>query len=489
MMSFISAKSGFSRILSVILPISMVLSSVAHAQRGGGLSILRDAEIEKTIRDFSEPLFEAAELTPDSVDTYLVNDNTLNAFVAGGQNIFIHTGLIIEATDYNQLVGVIAHETGHITGGHISRFSDGLKGATAMTILGTILGAAAIAAGSGDAGMALMMGGQHLGQRSYLKYSRTQESAADQAGLTILEKTHQSGEGLITFLDYLGDQELLSSYQQDPYARTHPVSIERISKLQQRVTSSPWYKAPPDPVAEYKFRRMQAKLFGYLKPGQTTLNKYPLSDQSVFAKYARAFAYHKLHQVREAIGEINSLIEAYPKDPYFHETKGQILFENGFVREASDAYRLAVKYLPNNALIRVTFAQALLGTEDDSLVSEALESLEFALARDPNNYFAWLQASVAYHRKGNEAMTRYATAERFLLAGDVRGAMVNAKFAMDSLPKNSSEWIRAQDILVITQSNLSDEAQKKLPPLPEDKPDQDNQFRQTSARSALLKGY
>ncbi|TPD62968.1 hypothetical protein FIV46_02490 [Emcibacter nanhaiensis] len=475
MMSFLAANNGLVRTLAVILPLSMIFTSVAQAQRGGGLSILRDAEIEHTIRDFAEPLFEAADLTPDSVDTYIVNDKSLNAFVAGGQNIFIHTGLIIEAKNYNELVGVLAHETGHITGGHITRFSDGLKGATAMTILGTLLGAAAIAAGSGDAGMALMLGGQHLGTRSYLKYSRTQESAADQAGLTILEKTHQSGEGLISFLDYLGDQELLSSYQQDPYARTHPVSIERISKLRQRVTSSPWYKAPPDPVMEYKFKRMQAKLFGYLKPGMTTLNKYPQSDQSVYARYARAFAYHKLHQVPEALREINSLIEELPKDPYFYETKGQILFENGFVREAGDAYRQAVKYLPSNPLIRVSFAQALLNTEDDALVDEALDSLKYALAKDPNNYFAWLQASIAYHRKGNEAMTRYASAERFLLAGDVRGAMVNAKFAMDNLPKNSTEWIRAQDILVTTQSNLSPNAQEKLPPLPDKKPDNDDQ--------------
>ncbi|WP_417318145.1 M48 family metalloprotease [Emcibacter sp.] len=475
MMFSLLAKSGLARALALILPLSMILGPVAQAQRGGGLSILRDAEIEKTIRDFSEPLFIAADLSPASVDTYIVNDRTLNAFVAGGQNIFIHTGLILESSDYNQLVGVIAHETGHITGGHISRFSDGLKGATAMTILGTLLGAAAIAAGSGDAGMALMMGGQHLGTRSFLKYSRTQESAADQAGLTFLEKTQQSGEGLITFLDYLGDQELLSSYQQDPYARTHPVSIERISKLRERVTTSAWYKAPPDPLMEYKFLRMQAKLFGYLKPGETTLNKYPESDRSVYARYARAFAYHKLHQVPEAIGEVNSLISEYPKDPYFYETKGQILFENGFVREASDAYRMAVKYLPGNPLIRVSFAQALLGTEDDSLVDEALDSLKVALARDPANYFGWLQASTAWHRKGNEAMTRYASAERFLLAGDVRGAMVNAKFAMDKLPKGSSEWIRAQDILVTTQSNLSDKAREKLPPIPEEKPDQKNE--------------
>ena len=432
------------------------------ARKGGGLAILRDAEIERTIRHMAEPILKAAELDKNSVSTYLINDDSLNAFVAGGQNIFFHSGLLIQAKDANQVIGVIAHETGHITGGHLSRFSDGIQSATVMTLLGAILGAAAIAAGSGDAGMALILGGQQIGTRTFLKYSRTQESAADQAGLTFLEKTGQSGIGLIDFLDYLGDQELMTARYRDPYAGTHPVSGQRISKLRDRVENSPYYKTKTPVALENEFKRLQAKLYGYLKPPYATLNKYPEKDQSLYGKYARSFAFHKQHEMKKAIKELDELLIDNPKDPYFWETKGQILFENGFVKESITPYRNAVKNLPDEPLIRVSLAQSLIATEDNQYLDEALLNLEYAISRDPHNSFAWHQASVAYHRKENAAMTYYATAERFLLVGNLRGAMINAKHAVESLPKDIPQWVRAQDILVVTESNMSDKSREKL---------------------------
>ncbi len=450
-----------SQLLCLALIFTLGMTDYSHARKGGGLSILRDAEIERIIRHMSEPIFKAADLDNESVHTYLINDNTLNAFVAGGQNIFLHSGLLLSANDANQVIGVIAHETGHITGGHLSRFSDGIQSATVMTLIGAILGAAAIAAGSGDAGMALILGGQQVGTRTFLKYSRTQESAADQAGLTFLEKSGQSGEGLIEFLEFLGDQELMSERYRDPYASTHPVGSLRISKLRERVESSPYYKVETPKAIAHEFKRLQAKLYGYLKPEYATLNKYPVSDQSLYARYARAFAYHKKHKVAEALAELDQLLAQNPRDPFFWETKGQILFENGRIEESITPYRNAVKYLPDEPLIRVSLAQSLIATENNQYLEEALTHLEYALSRDAHNSFAWHQASVAYHRAENEAMTYYATAERFLLVGNLRGAMINAKHAVDQLPKNSPQWMRAQDILVITESNMSDKERKK----------------------------
>ena len=453
--------------LCVAMVFTMAFSDYSYAKKRGGLSLLRDAEIERTIRRMSEPIFQAAGLDNDSVSTYLINDDSLNAFVAGGQNIFLHSGLLIQSKNANQVIGVIAHETGHITGGHLSRFSDGIKSATVMTLIGAILGAAAIAAGSGDAGMALILGGQHVGTRTFLKYSRTQESAADQAGLTFLEKTGQSGVGLIDFLDYLGDQELMTARYRDPYAGTHPVTGLRISKLRERVETSPHFKAETDPAIEHDFRRLQAKLYGYLKPAYATLNKYTKKDQSLYARYARSFAYNKQHDVDKAIQEIDKLITEYPSDPFFQETKGQILFENGLIKQSIAPYRKAVDNLPDSPLIRISLAQSLIATEDDQYLDEALTHLEYALSRDPKNSFAWRQASVAYHRKDNAAMTYYATAERFLLVGNQQGAMINARHAVDTLVKNTPQWIRAQDILVVTSSNMSDKERKKQKKKPE----------------------
>lgn len=303
-----------TRTLCLSLSSMMIFTGTAHAQ---GLNILRDAEIEQTIRHMSVPLFEAAELDPGAVSTYLIGDKTLNAFVAGGQNIFLHSGLLLAADNANQVIGVIAHETGHITGGHATRFSDRMKGAGTMTLLGMILGAAAIAAGSGDAGMALILGGQEAGRRTFLKYNRIQESEADQAGITLLEKSDQSGVGLLEFLDHLGDQELLSERLQDPYARSHPLSTERIAHLRERVEKSAFLNKKTPPALEMEFKRLQAKLFGYLKAPYATLSKYPVKDRSVSARYARTFAYHKKHEVKKALAEINSLIAEYPTDPFF----------------------------------------------------------------------------------------------------------------------------------------------------------------------------
>lgn len=449
------------KILCFSLAGLLTIADYSHAKKGGGLNFLRDEEIERTIRHMSEPIFIAAELEPDAVSSYLINDNTLNAFVAGGQNVFLHTGLLLAADHANQVIGVIAHETGHITGGHNTRFSDATKSATMSTLIGAILGAAAIAAGSGDAGMALILGGQQVGMRSFLKYSRTQESSTDQAALVFLNKSRQSGKGLLEFFNHLGAQDLVSIRYRDPYARTHPISIDRIAKLREEVEASPYYYAKTSEALEHQFQRLKAKLYGYLKPPYATLNKYPANDQSVYARYARSFAYHKKHDFDSALREIDSLISEYPEDPYFWETKGQILFENGKIKESILPYQNAVRFLPETSLIRVSLAQSMIATEENKYLPEALRHLEFALSRDQQNAFAWRQASVAYHRSQNEAMTRYASAERFLLIGNLGAAMFNAKKAVDLLPKKTPKWYRAQDILTITRSNMSDKDRKR----------------------------
>lgn len=454
------AKRYLSKILVAILIYSFTLSTVSYAQ-GRSLSILRDAEIEQIIRDITEPIFEAAELDKDAVDTYLLNDNSINAFVMGGQNVFLNSGLLLTAENVNQVIGVVAHETGHISGGHLSRFSEGMSQMASYSLMGLLLGAVAIAAGSADAGMALMMGGQQIGYRSLLRFSRTQESSADQAALNFLEKTGQSGRGLIEFFDILGDQELVPEKYQDPYARTHPMNSTRIERIRDRVQESPHYDSPTDPELEEKFLRLQAKLFGYLKPLHATLVKYPHKDKTVNARYARTFAYQQSHKIDEALQEINGLITEFPENPFFHETKAQILYENGHVVESLTPYQKAVEYLPSSTLLRMSYAQSLISTDDDQYLEEAIIQLETALAAEPDNSFGWKQASIAYHRVDNEAMTHYSTAQHFMLSGDIRAAMINAKKAADLLPKESPLWFKANDILVITQSNLPDDQRKR----------------------------
>lgn len=458
-MNITRIKKILSKTFVVILITSFTHANIASAQ-GRGISLLRDAEIEQIIRDLTEPLFEAAELDKDAVATYLLNDNSINAFVMGGQNVFINSGLLLKAENANQVIGVIAHETGHITGGHLSRFSEGMSQMTSYSLMGMLLGVAAMAAGSADAGMALMMGGQQIGYRTLLRFSRTQESSADQAGLSLLEKTGQSGQGLIEFFEILGDQELVPEKYRDPYASTHPFNTTRIERIRDRVQESPFYETKTDPELEAKFQLLQAKLFGYLKPLHATLVKYPVGDNSLVARYARTFAYQQSKNINDALAEINGLIDDYPENPFFYETKGQILFENGDVEQSIDPYLKAVEYLPHSPLLRFSLANSLISTEQDKYLDSAIENLEIALNDDPSNSFGWRQASVAYHRLDNEAMTHYATAQHFLLSGNVRGAMINAKKATDLLPKDSPKWVKAQDIMMTTQSNMSDQARE-----------------------------
>ncbi|HPF47452.1 MAG: M48 family metallopeptidase [Alphaproteobacteria bacterium] len=446
-------KGVLHRLFVVTLIYSFTMTNITFAKERG-LSILRDAEIEQIIRDITEPIFKAADLEPNAVETYLLDDSSINAFVMGGQNVFINSGLLLAAQNTNQVIGVIAHETGHIKGGHLSRFSEGMSQMTAYSLMGLLLGVAAMAAGSADAGMAIMMGGQQVGYRTLLRFSRTQESSADQSALTILDKMGQSGKGLIEFFEILGDQDLVPERYQDPYASTHPLTSDRIERVEERVKASPFYDVKTDPELEKEFLRLQAKLYGYIKPLQATLVKYPLSDQSVNARYARTFGYQRSKQIKLALAEIDSLINEFPDNPYFQETKGQILFEDGRVEESLEPYKKAVENLPSSTLIRMSYARSLISTENDTYLDEAISNLEIVLREEPNDSFSWKEASIAYHRKNDEAMTHYSTAQHFLLTGNIRGAMINAKKAVDLLPKNSPNWFKAQDIMMASQTNM-----------------------------------
>ncbi len=437
--------------ISLVVP--SLAPTVALASRDTP-TIIRDAELEYTIRMISTPIFLAADLKDEAVHTYVVRDRSLNAFVAGGQNVFVNTGLIMAADNVNELVGVIAHETGHISGGHLARFHDGLKGASALSILGMILGAAAIAAGGGEAGMAVLMGSQEAAMRSVLAYSRNQEASADQAGLRFLEISQQSGRGLVSFFEKLGDQELLYSTNQDPYVRSHPLTRDRINALSNQVEQSVYKDAPNPDGFDEMFKRMKAKLWGYLQPPTSTLTNYPPSDQSLYARYARAYAYNQMHELDKAVAEADSLIKEFPNDPYFHELKGFVLFESGRHADSIEPYRNAIKLAPEEPLILTQYAQSLIATEDSAFNDEAKAVLEKANRLDRESPFAWHQLSIAYDRAGDMGMARLASAERFILVGRMMEAGMQARAAVKELPAGTPSWMRAQDIMVTAEAAM-----------------------------------
>lgn len=424
----------------------MILLILREPAQARSFSFIRDAEIEDTIRLFGAPLFAAAGLEPSAVRVYLVKDPSLNAFVAGGQKIFINTGLLIASDNANQVIGVIAHETGHITGGHLARAQDALRDASAQSIMAFVLGAAAAAAGQGGAGQAIIAGGTQLAQRSFLKYSRVQESSADQAALTMLERTGQSANGMLVFFDKLGDQEALLSASQDPYVRTHPLTRDRVDTIRAHVARSANSNVPERPEFVVRHNRMRAKLIAFLRSPTTTFRKYPANDHSLWGRYARSIARHKKRETDKALALIEGLLAEHPMDPYFHEFHGQILLESGNAEAAVAPYERAVALRPNEVLLRIGLGQAQVSVENDRHIKAAVENMRRAVQLAPGNPSAWRWLGMAHGRLGNIGLAALATAERYLLTGKFRDAGGQAARAERALAKGTPGWLRAQDL-------------------------------------------
>jgi len=447
-----------SRLLALIAACSLVAQPVA-AQ-----SVLRDAETERLLSDMAAPLVEAAGLQPGNVDIILLSDPSINAFVAGGQAIYIHSGLIEAADTANEVQGVIAHELGHITGGHVIRYGEGVKQASNISILSMLLGVAAAVAGAGDAAMGVLMAGQRAALGKFLAFSRVQESSADAAGVEYLSKAGISGRGSLSFFKKLQNQEFRYGYSQDDdqaFVRTHPLSGDRIATLSKDYEADPAWNKPDDPVLQARFVRIKAKLAGYIDEPAATFRDYPPSDQSVAAHYARAYAYHKQAHMDLAVAETDALLAQDPDDPYFLELKGQVLLESGKPADAIAPLRRATELTGNEPLIASTFGHALIATEDKAHFDEAARVLKAAVARDRYNPFAWYQLGVIYAAQGDMPRAYLASAEQQAMSGRYADALRSAQAAEVGLEKGTPDWIRAQDIGLQARAALEELRDKK----------------------------
>jgi predicted Zn-dependent protease len=416
------------------------------------MRLIRDAEVESIIRAYATPLFQAAGLSPQAIDVYLVNDSGLNAFVLPGLDMFIHTGLLTRAETPLQVIGVIAHETGHLAAGHTATRGESLRRASQTAFASYVLGlAAAIASGRPELGHAVIAGGQDIALKGLLSYTRGQESAADQAAVRLLNGTGQSPRGLLEFLRILGGQEVLLSSNQDPYLRSHPLTQDRISYLQDQVQRSPHGQAQAKPRLVALHARLRAKLIGFLEPPSRVMQRYPAEDLSLPARYARAISRYRESDLDAALTQIDALIAEHPGDPYFHELKGQMLFENGRIAEALPAYEAAARLLPESSQLRLGLAQVQLeayelDSDGAELNARALGHLTEVLRQEPSNAFAWRLMAIAHGRNGDVGMTALALAERALARGQSAEARQQAVRAQKILIENSTGWLRANDV-------------------------------------------
>ena len=441
------------RLLTLLLALTLATPALAQAP---AIEIVRDAEIEDTLHYLARPIFVAARLKPEDVRIVLVQSEEVNAFVAGGMNMFIFTRLILMTDTPQQLIGVMAHETGHIAGGHLARRGEGEENATIAAILATVVGVAA-SVGSRGAGAGAgggMEGGQAIGMASLLAFSRTQEASADQAGITFLERSGMSPIGLYEFLGKLAGQEALPENRQVEYTRTHPLTGDRIEAV--KYATDRWGdKDKKDlPEMQNRYDRMKAKLLGYLQPA-AALRKFGKHETSVAGRYGRAYALYRSNQTGPAMELMDQLIKEEPQNPYFYEFKGQMLFETGEVKQSVAPYLQAVKYAPDSGLIEEEAGHSLVEA-DNGQDAEAVRLLTEAARTESDDPFIYHLLATAYGRQHNMGAVHLNLAEEAALNQDDGLARREARMAMNLTPTGSREYLRAQDIIDSSRPLKSD---------------------------------
>lgn len=446
------AAPRFRRYLAAGVGALAVLTSAVSAQ---AQSVIRDTEIEGIIHGWSEPVLDAMGLDPNEVEILLVNDNDLNAFATRGRIMGLNTGLILRTKSPNQLLGVIAHEAGHIKNRHTLR--DGAQNAGMQPMIMTMaLGALAAIAGAPDAGAALLASSQYFGTLGALRYMQSQEGEADITGARALERAGESGRGMVEFFENFRSQEIFSDQRRYPYFRSHPLSSQRIEALRRPVEAASNYEKRDSPQRMAEHALVVAKIRAFMDAPNATLRDYPSSDASLPARYARAIAWYRDGQTQKALDAVDMLLTEQPENPYFWELKGQILFEEGRPAEAIGAHERSVQLKPDAPLLRINLAHALIETNDAAKLTEAEDQLKRALALEADNNLAWRLLSQAYSSQGKEGEARLASAEYWFALRRPDQAAQFAMRARDMLDRNSIEWRRATDIVLASGATEKD---------------------------------
>lgn len=436
--------------------IAMAAASLTVAVSASAQGLIRDAEIEETLREWTNPIIQVAGLDPKDVGLYVINDPSLNAFVANGQNIHIHTGLIIAADSSLQIKGVLAHETCHIACGHTVSRSRAAGVAARPALISIGLGILAIAAGEGGAGAALIGSSQQFAALNFYVHTRTEESMADTAAVSYLTQLGESPEGIVQFFEKFRAQEVISQARRYPYFRSHPLASDRIRNVRMLADESPTRDVAPTDREQHQYEMMRAKLIGFLDTAGKVRREYPDTDQSEPARYARSIAAMQASDIQVALTEIDSLLVEEPENPYFWELKGQILFEAGRTAESVEPHRKSLEFKPGQPLLLINYARSLNARGEPGDVELAEVALRDALIAEPDNAFAWQQLAITLEKQGHRAEAQLATAESAYAVGDLERANIFAHRALDQLERNTVDYRRADDILLITDPNNPD---------------------------------
>ncbi len=433
-------------ICAVAVPALIMAAPLTASAQG----LIRDAEIERILRSYADPLFAAAGLKPEDVNLYIVQSDDIQASVAGGQNMFVYTGLILHSRTPEELKGVMAHEIGHIALGHNITRPAAAGASSGISLITMGLGALALFVGAPDAAMALFGSASQFGMLTFFKFTRAEEAASDLYGISLLEKTGQSANGFSDFMEGFRYQELMTENRRSPYWRSHPIWSDRIGTVTKRANEISGKARPQTAEEQEGLVMMQAKLTGFLGPPNRVLTRYPSSDQSLAAKYARAIAAYKAVDIKAALTLTQGLMDAEPDNPYFAELKGQILYESGRAAESVEPHRKSVDLAPQHALLKVNLARSLTATKDEDAIKEAEGLLIDALALEEDNAFAWTFLADVYAKQGRIGDADLATAEASYQVGNMSRAHIFAKRARDKLTLSTPNGQRADDIMALS---------------------------------------
>jgi predicted Zn-dependent protease len=451
-----TGRSRATQAAAVLMAALLLVPAPVRAQEPGGrkLNIIRDAEIEELLREYTRPILRAAKLGGQNIEIVLIGDRAFNAFVADGRRIFMNVGALYEAQTPNQIIGVLAHEAGHIAGGHLARLRDEISNAQTASIAAMLLAVGAAAAGAvagaqgiGQAMPGLVMGPQEMIRRSLLSYVRQQEESADRAAVNFLNATGQSTRGMLETFQRFADETMFVSRRIDPYTVTHPMPRDRIAALENLAKTSPYYNTKDPAQLQHRHDMMRAKLSGFIDRPDAIARRYPATNNSLPARYARSIGAYRYGNVNDAIRQIDGLIAEQPNNPYFHELKGQALLESGRAGDAIAPLRRAVALSNGSPLIRMMLGQALVQSGDKSVAGEAVAELRQALSREPTASLGYRQLAIALGRQGDRANADLASAQASFNDGDFSTAKQLAARAQRSFSRGSPGWLRAEDIV------------------------------------------
>jgi predicted Zn-dependent protease len=443
-------------IATVIALVAAPQAALAQEQK---LALLRDTETEQLLRDYTKPILHVAGLEKQNIQVTIINEPVFNAFVADGHRIFVNHGALLQSETPNQIIGVLAHETGHLAGGHLARLREQLAAAQTQMIIGMLLGAGAVAAGAvrgglssgstglADAGAATLTGSQNMIMRSLLSYQRQQEESADRAGVKFLTATGQSAKGMYETFKRFTNDSLFSSRGADPYYMSHPMPAERVAALEEIARTSPYWDKKDDAALQLRHDMMRAKISGFLERPDTVYRRYPLSNTSLPARYAHAISTYLHGDLNNALTQIDALIQTQPNNPYFYELRGQALIEGGRPAEGIAPLRKAVALSNNAPLIEILLGQALVGADNKAYTEEAINILRNAMARETEQPIGYTQLAMAFARKGDLAEADLASAQAAFLRGDNKTARDLASRAKTRFAVGTPGWVKADDIV------------------------------------------